>query len=158
MQAFTTSSSKDPLILAASAILFNEDLTSVQDRVSKLKVGDVTNFGTVKALGANFVEFKARDTGVTKISFNQRKMGSKEYVLDKLIKITKEDTDLQEATLPKELLDYASEHDIDLKVVDIIYKGMNSIFNDIKVPKSEQIRGVKDALESYKKINGRMKN
>jgi hypothetical protein len=85
-------------------------------------------------------------------------MGSKEYVLDKLIKITKEDTDLQEATLPKELLDYASEHDIDLKVVDIIYKGMNSIFNDIKVPKSEQIRGVKDALESYKKINGRMKN
>jgi len=95
MQAFTTSH-KDALISVAAAVLFNEDLTTVKDKVAKLKVGSVTNFGTVKAISDNAVEFKAADTGVTRITLNQRKMGSKEFVLDSL-KVLKEDVDLDEA-------------------------------------------------------------
>jgi hypothetical protein len=97
MQAFTTSHT-DPLTAAAAAILFNEDLTTVKDKVKGLKVGDVTNFGTVKNISDTSIEFKARDTGVTKISLNQRKMGSKDFVLDKLIKLKEEVTELEEAT------------------------------------------------------------
>ena len=60
-----------------------------------MKPGDVTNFGTVKEIGDAFISFKARDTGVTKIALNQRKMGSKDFVLDKLIKL-KEETEIEE--------------------------------------------------------------
>lgn len=94
MQAFTTSYN-DPLTAAAAAVLFNEDLTTVKNKIKDLKIGDVTNFGTVKNISDTAIEFKARDTGVTKIAFNQRKMGSKDFVLDKLMKL-KEEVDLDE--------------------------------------------------------------
>lgn len=96
MQAFTTSH-KDPLTAAAASILFNEDLSTVKDKIKELKVGDVTNFGTVTKISDNSIEFKARDTGKTTIALNQRKMGSKDFVLDKLIKLTKEEVELEEA-------------------------------------------------------------
>lgn len=85
-------SHKDPLTAAAASVLFTEDISAIKDKVSKLKAGDKTNFGVVKAISDTSIEFKARDTGVTKISFNQRKMGSKDFVLDKLMKLNEEES------------------------------------------------------------------
>ena len=75
MKAFT--SQYDDMYFAAKAILEgNYNTESIQDQVSKLKVGDVT-----------------------KIHFDQREMGSNDFVLDKLTVMEAEE--LEEAKLFK---------------------------------------------------------
>lgn len=129
MQAFTTSH-KDPLTSAAAAILFTEDLAAVEKKVKELKVGDKTNFGVVKEIGSNFISFKARDTGVTKIAFNQRKMGSKDFVLDKLMKINENviEEGVFSSVLKKAVLAMTSAKD----VADGWYAGADSEMKKLK--------------------------
>ena len=87
----------DPLFSAAAAILEGKSITPETDleegveeikaKAMKLKVGDKTNFGTVKKMDSSSITFKTKDVPETRITFNQRKMGSKEFVLDRLGKI-----------------------------------------------------------------------
>lgn len=93
MQAFTK---RDSLYNSAANVLFNEDVPTIKAAVEKLKVGDKTNFGVITAIGDSSVSFKARDTGVTRIAFNDRKLGTRDFVLDKLIKL-KEEVEIDEA-------------------------------------------------------------
>jgi hypothetical protein len=60
------------------------EVDNIAAKVAELKVGDMTNFGKVVAKSNNSVSFKAKDLPVTKITFNQRKMGSRDYVLSAL--------------------------------------------------------------------------
>jgi hypothetical protein len=60
------------------------EVDNIAAKVAELKVGDMTNFGKVMAKSNNSVSFKAKDLPVTKITFNQRKMGSRDYVLSAL--------------------------------------------------------------------------
>lgn len=97
----------DPLYSAAAAILegkqietpsnLDEGVEEIKKKVEGLKVGDKTNFGVVQAIGSDSVTFKAKDLPKTKISFNQRKTGSKDFVLDRLMKL-KEDVQLEESS------------------------------------------------------------
>lgn len=73
-----------------------EGVEQIASAVEHLKKGDKTNFGVVTDIGSNSISFKAKDLPVTKIAFNQRKMGSKDFVLDKLVKL-KEEVSLEEA-------------------------------------------------------------
>ena len=97
---------QDPLYDAAAAILagktVNEEAVCLEEGVEDiaavvkgLKKGDKTNFGVVTDVGQNNISFKAKDLPITKIAFNQRKMGSKDFVLDQLIKL-KEGVELEE--------------------------------------------------------------
>jgi hypothetical protein len=91
---------QDPLYAAASSILggttpLNEGVEDVKAIVDTLKVGDTTNFGKVLEIGPNSITFKAKDLPKTTIAFNQRKMGSSEFLLLKTIKL-KEETELEE--------------------------------------------------------------
>lgn len=63
------------------------EMDDIAAAVAELKVGDKTNFGVVVAKGGNSVTFKGKDLPKTKITFNQRKMGSRDYVLSALRKI-----------------------------------------------------------------------
>jgi hypothetical protein len=67
-----------------------EGVEEIKARVAKYKVGDKTNFGVIKSISANSIEFKSKDLPVTKIAFNQRKMGSKDLVLDRLSRMNEE--------------------------------------------------------------------
>ena len=98
---------EDPMYAAAAAVLTGQTVTEeavqleegveqIAAAVENLKKGDKTNFGVVTDIGSNSISFKAKDLPVTKIAFNQRKMGSKDFVLDKLVKL-KEDVSLEEA-------------------------------------------------------------
>jgi hypothetical protein len=60
------------------------EVDNIAAKVAELKVGDMTNFGKVMAKSNNSISFKAKDLPVTKITFNQRKMGSRDYVLSAL--------------------------------------------------------------------------
>lgn len=89
----------DPLFAAAKAILegkqietseLEEGVEEIAAKVKNLKVGDKTNFGTVTKIDSASVTFKTKDIPATKISFNQRKMGSKDFVLDRLAKLKEE--------------------------------------------------------------------
>lgn len=94
---------QDPLVLASARILMEnseatienieEGVEEIKKKVEGIKVGDKTNFGTVVAIGSDSITFKAKDLPKTKISFNQRKTGSKDFVLDKLTKMAKEETE-----------------------------------------------------------------
>jgi hypothetical protein len=98
----------DPLYAAAAAILegkqietpseLEEGVEEIKAKVKDIKVGDKTNFGVVVAIGSDNITFKAKDLPKTKISFNQRKMGSRDFVLDRLGK-------LKESAALEELLD-----------------------------------------------------
>ena len=93
---------QDPLYAAASSILggtppLNEGVEDVKAIISTLKVGDLTNFGKVLEIGSNSITFKAKDLPKTTISFNQRKMGSSEFLLLKTIKLKEETESLEEA-------------------------------------------------------------
>ena len=95
----------DPLYAAAAAILegrqpeapseLEEGVEEIKKKAEGLKVGDKTNFGVVVEIGKDSVSFKAKDLPKTKISFNQRKTGSKDFVLDRLMKL-KEEVELEE--------------------------------------------------------------
>ena len=74
----------------------NEGVEDIAMAVANFKKGDKTNFGVVTDVGQHSISFKAKDLPVTKIAFNQRKMGSKDFVLDKLVKL-KEEVSLEEA-------------------------------------------------------------
>jgi hypothetical protein len=94
---------QDPLYAAASSILggttpLNEGVEDVKSIINTLKVGDTTNFGKVLEIGPNSITFKAKDLPKTTIAFNQRKMGSSEFLLLKTIKL-KEETELTEAPI-----------------------------------------------------------
>ena len=79
---------KNVLAEAAQGVMLNENVAEIKKRVSKLEVGDKTNFGVVKAIGPDSITFKALHTPKTEILFRQRKIGSADYVLMKLIKLT----------------------------------------------------------------------
>jgi len=87
---------QDPLYSAAARIL--EGASEVQALVKDFAVGDNTNFGKVLEIGADSITFKAKDLPKTRITFNQRKMSSSEFLLTKLIKL-KEETESSEETL-----------------------------------------------------------
>jgi hypothetical protein len=100
---------QDPMYAAATAILtgktqlqesdtLDEGVEDVKSIVDTLKVGDTTNFGKVLEIGTNSITFKAKDLPKTTIAFNQRKMGSSEFLLLKTIKL-KEETELTEAPI-----------------------------------------------------------
>jgi hypothetical protein len=78
-----------------SADTLEEGVEDVKSIVDTLKVGDTTNFGKVLEIGPNSITFKAKDLPKTTIAFNQRKMGSSEFLLLKTIKL-KEETELEE--------------------------------------------------------------
>jgi uncharacterized phage infection (PIP) family protein YhgE len=96
----------DPLYAAAAAILegkqietpseLEEGVEEIKAKVKDIKVGDKTNFGVVVAIGSDNITFKAKDLPKTKISFNQRKMGSRDFVLDAILKL-KEGVELEES-------------------------------------------------------------
>ena len=83
---------KDPLVEAAARVLRGdvslnegaEEVQAIAKAVEGFKVGDKTNFGTVVEIGSGSITFKAKDLQKTKISFDQRKVGSKDYVLSAL--------------------------------------------------------------------------
>ena len=70
-----------------------DEVMAIANKVKEYKKGDKTNFGVVVAVSPSSITFKAKDVpndpgGIgTKIVFNQRKMGSKDYVLSSLTKI-----------------------------------------------------------------------
>ena len=82
---------QDPLYSAAASIL--EGASEVQALVKDFSVGDNTNFGKVLEIGADSITFKAKDLPKTRITFNQRKMGSSEFLLTKLLKLKEETLD-----------------------------------------------------------------
>ena len=95
---------QDPLYAAASSILggtppLNEGVEDVKAIIDTLKVGDLTNFGKVLEIGSNSITFKAKDLPKTTIAFNQRKMGSSEFLLLKTIKLKEETEHLEEAPI-----------------------------------------------------------
>jgi hypothetical protein len=97
MKSFT--SQYDDMYFAAKAILEgNYNTESIQDKVSKLKVGDKTNLGIVTQIDNNAVYFKPKNLPVTKIHFDQREMGNNDFVLDKLTVMEAEE--LEEAFRP----------------------------------------------------------
>ena len=79
---------RDPLVAAAENLMVTEDVAKIQNKVAQLKVGDKTNYGTVKEISDVSITFKAPYTPKTKIPFRQRKMGSADYLLMNLVKLT----------------------------------------------------------------------
>lgn len=88
----------------SESVELDESANDIAKKVKQLKVGDKTNFGVVTAISNKSITFKAKDTPKTEISFNQRKIGSRDFILDKLVKLTpdgksvaKESAELEEA-------------------------------------------------------------
>lgn len=79
---------KDPLADAAESVLIDENVEKIKKKVAQLKVGDKTNYGTVKKIGADSITFKALHTPKTEIAFRQRKIGRPDYILMNLVKFT----------------------------------------------------------------------
>jgi hypothetical protein len=65
------------------------EVDNIAAKVAELDIHDITNFGVVVALGGNSVTFKAKDLPKTTITFNKRKIGSRDYVLSDLRLIKK---------------------------------------------------------------------
>jgi hypothetical protein len=65
----------------------NENTIDIVKKVATLNIGDDTNFGRVLEIGVNSITFKAKDLPKTKITFNQRKIGSSDFVLSALTKL-----------------------------------------------------------------------
>lgn len=84
----TTMENTESLLEAARKIVgLDENVDAIAKMVATLKVGDNTNFGKVVDISNNSITFKAKDLPKTKIAFNQRKIGSSEYVLSALTKL-----------------------------------------------------------------------
>ena len=65
----------------------SKEVIAIANKVKEYKKGDKTNFGVVVDVSPSSITFKGKDTPKTKIVFNQRKMGSKDYVLSALSKM-----------------------------------------------------------------------
>jgi len=63
------------------------EVIAIANKVKEYKKGDKTNLGVVVEITPSSITFKGKDTPKTKILFNQRKMGSKDYVLSSLSKM-----------------------------------------------------------------------
>ena len=74
----------------------DEGVEEIKARVAKYSVGDKTNFGVIKSISSTSIEFKSKDLPVTKIAFNQRKMGSKDFVLDRLSRMNESFTEARD--------------------------------------------------------------
>jgi len=88
----------------SESVELDESVNDIAKKVKQLKVGDKTNFGVVTAISNKSITFKAKDTPKTEIEFKQRKIGSRDFILDKLVKLTpdgkgvaKESAELEEA-------------------------------------------------------------
>jgi hypothetical protein len=68
----------------------NENTIDIVKKVATLNIGDNTNFGRVLEIGTNSITFKAKDLPKTKITFNQRKIGSSDFVLSALTKLNEQ--------------------------------------------------------------------
>ena len=71
------------------------EVIAIANKVAKYKKGDKTNFGVVVEVTPSSITFKAKDTPKTKIVFNQRKMGSKDYILSSLSKLNESMEDMR---------------------------------------------------------------
>jgi hypothetical protein len=71
----------------ALGVPLNENTIDIVKKVATLNIGDNTNFGRVLEIGTNSITFKAKDLPKTKITFNQRKIGSSDFVLSALTKL-----------------------------------------------------------------------
>jgi hypothetical protein len=83
------------------SIELEEGVEQIANRAKGMKKGDKTNFGVVTDIGTDSITFKSKDIPVSKIKFNQRKVGSSDFVLDKLQRVSealdavgKEDDDI----------------------------------------------------------------
>lgn len=129
----------DPLFAAAAAILegkqiettseLEEGVEEIKAKVKDLKVGDKTNFGVIVAIGSDNITFKAKDLPKTKISFNQRKMGSRDFVLDAILKLKESDEtivgiELTEADDP----DYSAATNTLYRAMQAAQKKKNMLF------------------------------
>jgi len=78
-----------------------KEVMAIANKVAEYKKGDKTNFGVVVDVSASSITFKGKDLPKTKIVFNQRKMGSKDYVLSALTKMNEsvyeDDQEMEEA-------------------------------------------------------------
>ena len=72
-----------------------EEVIAIANKVAQYKKGDKTNFGVVVEVTPSSITFKAKDTPKTKIVFNQRKMGSKDYILSSLSKLNESMEDMR---------------------------------------------------------------
>jgi len=78
----------ESILEAARKIVgLEENVDTIAKMVATLKVGDNTNFGKVVDISNNSITFKAKDLPKTKIAFNQRKIGSSDFVLSALTKL-----------------------------------------------------------------------
>lgn len=71
------------------------EVIAIANKVAQYKKGDKTNFGVVVEVTPSSITFKAKDTPKTKIVFNQRKMGSKDYILSSLSKLNESMEDMR---------------------------------------------------------------
>ena len=71
------------------------EVIAIANKVKEYKKGDKTNFGVVVEVTPSSITFKAKDTPKTKIVFNQRKMGSKDYILSSLSKLNESMEDMR---------------------------------------------------------------
>jgi hypothetical protein len=71
------------------------EVMAIANKVKEYKKGDKTNFGVVVEVTPSSITFKAKDTPKTKIVFNQRKLGSKDYVLSSLSKMNESMEDMR---------------------------------------------------------------
>ena len=103
-------------MLKSKLAKLKEAVVDIEKKVAKLKVGDKTNFGVVKAISDKSITFKAKDTPKTEIQFRQRKIGSRDYILDQLLKLTADGKGIaKEATDASTSIEEAF---IDVDVVD----------------------------------------
>jgi hypothetical protein len=134
---------EDPLYAAAAAILegkqietpseLEEGVEEIKKKIEGLKVGDKTNFGAVVSIDNNSITFKAKDLPKTKISFNQRKMGSKDFVLDAILKL-KEETEVDDTTITEaDDPNYSSATNALYKAMLAARKKKNTLFKQLQM-------------------------
>lgn len=120
-----------------------EGVEDIAAAVANFKKGDKTNFGVVTDVSSTSISFKAKDLPVTKIAFNQRKMGSKDFVLDKLVKL-KEGVSLEEGVI--ELQEAVSIRFID-DLIDAANKNQS---------KNKQLRQGQSMMIALKDMNSKL--
>ena len=160
----------DTLLETARTLIGSSRLTEGVDEisaiVSTLKVGDKTNFGVVVEIGKDSITFKAKDLPKTKIAFNGRKMASRDYILDKLMKL-KEETSIEEATSSdiKIVLDAAKKiggeitgNTIDFgmgAVIKVSVEGGKIKFDGGKSSGVEHFNNVNDAVMAFESADNK---